>query len=318
MPHRTIDPIRGKNVLITGASGTVGSALIQRLEGSGAHVHCQSRTAQEARGGETWLCFDLTDSKAGLEGTPEWDLVFHLAAQTSIAASRDEPARAVWDNVMGFIELLEILRRQDAAPTVVMAGTVTQVGLPDTSTIIEGLPDAPVTMYDTTKLAAELILKQYVRDGRVRGCCLRLATVYGATTDRQAADRGVIDKVMRQALEGRSIHVYGHGNYLRDYVHIDDVVNAFIAAAEHPEETTGRAFVIGTGKGVTIKEAFLAAVTLAESITGRQVPLEHVDPPAGLSPIDLRDAVVNSTAFRAATGWAPIYDLESGLRKSYG
>ena len=306
------------NILVTGASGTVGSALTKRLLERHESVYCQSRSLQQSRWGEKWIRFDLTDSAAALSDLPEWDLVFHLAAQTSAPEARDDPIQALRDNVTALATLLDVLRAQENVPMVVIAGTVTQVGLPGTSLIHEGLRDEPLTFYDTTKLAAELVLKQYVREGWVRGCCLRLATVYGATSVKQASDRGVIDKVVRAAMDGHPIFVYGEGHYERDYVHIDDVVEAFLAAAEHQEQVNGKSFVIGTGRGISIKDAFTCAADIAASITGQRVNVESMEPPKGLSPIDFRSAVIDSRAFRDATGWTPKYDLRNGLAKSYG
>lgn len=305
-------------VLVTGASGTVGSILTKRLLEMHPSVHCQSRADRISVGGETWIRFDLKDSAEALRHFPEWDIVFHLAAQTSTSMARQNPLHALRDNITGLVSLLEVLRTQERPPMVFIAGTVTQVGLPETFTIHEGLCDDPVTFYDVSKLAAELFLKQYVREGWIKGCCLRLATVYGAAGVEQAADRGIIDRIMSAAIAGQSISVYGEGEYLRDYVHVDDVVEAFLAAAENPDGVNGKSFVIGTGLAVTLKEAFEHAAKVAGTITGREVEIHHVDPPTDLSPIEFRSAVMDSQAFRDATGWAPRYDLAAGLAKTYG
>lgn len=306
------------NILVTGASGAIGSTLTKRLLEEYSSVHCQSRSNRDSQWGEIWIQFDLTDSAEALRDHVEWDIVFHLAAQTSVSQAKEHPLRALRDNVTGLVSLLDVLRVQERLPMVVIAGTVTQVGLPETSIIHEGLCDDPVTFYDVTKLTAELFLKQYIREGWIQGCCLRFGTVYGATGDQQAADRGVIDKVVREAMEGHAISVYGEGTYQRDYVHVDDAVEALLAAVEHPDQVNGKSFVVGTGRGVTIKDAFLCAARIAASITGREVEVTHVTPPDDLSPIDFRSAVIESQPFRDATGWAPRYDLASGLAKTYG
>ena len=305
------------NILVTGASGTIGSRLTQRLLETHKQIYCQSRSERESRHGEHWMRFDLNDSESALTAGPKWDLVFHLAAQTSTTRAREDPALALKDNVQGFVRLLEVLRAQQNDAMVVITGTSTQVGLPQSSTITEDLPDHPITFYDATKLAAELFLKQYVREGWLRGCCLRLATVYGATGDQQSSDRGIIDRVVGEARAGRPVYVYGDGNYLRDYIHIDDVVEALVAAADHPDKVNGRAFVVGTGRPTTLKEAFEQAAAIGSKLGGAVVDIHHVQPPAGLSPIEFRNAVIDPRSFHEATGWIPRYDLASGLAHSY-
>ena len=305
------------NVLVTGASGAIGSALTKRLLEDHSTVYCQSRSEQTSQWGESWLRFELEGASAAFEQGPEWDVVFHLAGQTSIALARQDPLGALRDNVTSFVCLLEALRSQATKPLVISAGTATQVGLPDTVTIDGTLPDRPVTFYDVTKLGAEHFLLQYVREGWLRGCVLRLATVYGASSAKQAKDRGVIDKVTQAALRGEQLTVYGKGDYLRDYIHADDVVEAFVQAARHPDEVDGRSFLIGTARGLTVREAFECAADFAGSVTGTTVEVLTREPPAGLSPIDFRSAVVDPTPFQDATGWRPRYDLRSGLEKTY-
>lgn len=308
----------GKRVLITGASGFIGSALTERLLDLGARVSCQSRSRRSSVRAEEWMEFDLIDAKDSLRDVPGWDAVFHVAGQTSIAAARDDPMAALRDNVMGFAHLLDALRAHSQAPLVIFAGTVTQVGLTESPELTEDLTDHPVTFYDVTKLMAELLLMQYVREGWLAGCSLRLATVYGAVGPGRASDRGIIDRVFQQALDGRPLSVFGTGQYLRDYIHISDVVDAFLAAGTYRERVNGRTFLIGSGKGIYLLDAFRCAAELAEELTGQKVPIYEVDPPEGLSAIDFRSAVVASRSFTDATGWEPRYELSTGLRSSYG
>jgi nucleoside-diphosphate-sugar epimerase len=162
-----------------------------------------------------------------------------------------------------------------------------------------------------------MYLMQYVREGWLRGCSLRLANVFGRRTGGQQADRGILDKVFNQAAAGRSITIYGDGGYLRDYLFIDDAVSALMSAAEHAERTSGRYFCIGSGRGVSLKDAFLKVISMAADLTGVRASYEHVSPPGGLSGIESRNAIIDSSAFRQATGWVPKYDFDAGLNAAY-
>jgi nucleoside-diphosphate-sugar epimerase len=305
------------NVLITGASGFIGTALTERLLRKGHHLTCQSRHAHVDSSNVQWLQYDLCKDPLERLSLPSVEVVFHLAAQTSTYSAKQDPIGDLSANVFGFLTLLEYFRRQEQSPFVVLAGTVTEVGLTPHLPIHEALPDHPITFYDISKLTAEMYLKQYIREGWVTGCCLRFANVFGRREATQQADRGILDKIFSRALTGQNITIYGDGSYLRDYIFIDDVVSALEVAPQFPEQTNGRTFCIGTGVGTTLKEAFLKVSALATCITGVQVEHFYVVPPSELSDIEFRHAVIDSSAFREATGWSPQYDFETGLQAAY-
>jgi len=246
------------------------------------------------------------------------DVVYHLASQTSTYAARTNPLVDLEINAFGLLRLLEHLRRQRTPAFVVFTGTATEVGLTDRLPIREDMPDRPITFYDISKLTAELYLKQYVREGWVNGCTLRLANVYGGSRPGQQRDRGILDRVFAKARMGERVAVYGDGASLRDYIFIDDVVSALIAAPQHVAATNGRSFNIGSGRGVSLCEAFTKVAALARPGSAREALIEHVAPPADLSDIERRNAVIDSSAFTAATGWTPTFDFEAGIDAAYG
>lgn len=306
------------NVLVTGASGFIGTALIERLRAGGHHITAMSRAAHPDEPGVNWIQHDLVRDPVAHLSLPELDVVYHLAGQTSTYVALEDPIGDLETNVVGLLHLLECFRHQMSRPFIVITGTATEVGMPAILPIDESVPDHPMTFYDISKLTAEMYLLQYVREGWARGCCLRLANVFGRPAIGRHMDRRIIDKVFNQALAEHRIKIYGDGEYLRDYIFIDDVISALVTSPEHPIQTNGRRFYIGTGHGITLKEAFLQVGDLAGRIGGRQVEHEHVEPPVGLSPIEFRNAVIDSSAFTAATGWSPRFDFATGLAAAYG
>ena len=304
-------------VLITGASGLIGSALLDRLRAENHAVICQSRFTHEDEPGVKWIKLDLIkDSWEGIP-LPDIDVVYHLAGQTSTYRARQNPIEDLSVNVFGLLNLLEHFKKQALPPFVVIAGTATEVGLAEQLPIHENLPDRPITFYDISKLTAEMYLKQYVREGWIKGCALRFANVFGRCKAGQHADRGIIDKIFNRAAAGQNIIIYGDGNYLRDYIFIEDVVSALVLAGRHIDKTNGRNFYIGSGQGISLKEAFLKVISMAAVATGINADHEYVRPPADLSDIEYRNAVIDSSAFRQATGWAPQYDFDAGLKAAY-
>ncbi len=267
------------NILVTGASGLIGSALVQRLQEKSNAIYCQSRSFHEDESGVKWIKHDLISDSWDCLSLPEIDVIYHLAGQTSTYSARQNPIADLSANVLALLNLLEHFRKQVRPPFVVLAGTATEVGLTDQLPINESLPDRPITFYDISKLTAEMYLKQYVREGFVNGCCLRLPNVFGRMQSGQMLDRGIIDKVYRRAIAGQNINLYGDGSFIRDYLFLDDVVSALVLASENIERTNGRMFCLGSGQGITLKDAFLKVIAAAALVTGRKVELVQVPPP---------------------------------------
>lgn len=311
---------RDKSVLVTGAGGFVGGSLVHALAGAANRIIRLARTRLPVleQGDFTMedVIGDVRDAgtwKKVLDGV---DVVFHFAAQTSVYAAAEDPVSDLRTNVEGILGLLEGIRKAGIHPIVVFAGTVTEAGLTERLPVDESAPDRPITVYDLSKLTAENYLKLYIRQGWLRGASLRLANVYGPGPKASGSDRSVLNKVIQQALEGKEVFVFGDGGYTRDYLFIDDAVNAFLLAGVNPENVNGRHFIIGSGCGVALKDAFALAVKQVAAKTGRKVCLSHKEPPQGMLPIEFRSFVADPSAFINATGWRPQVDLREGIGRA--
>jgi UDP-glucose 4-epimerase len=241
------------------------------------------------------------------------DVIIHLAAQTSSYAAAEDPLADEAVNVRPVIALLEHCRRQSVQPFVVLASTVTITGIPAGLPVTDDTPPAPLTVYDLHKWMAEEYLKLAIRLGHARGTSLRLANVYGPGPRSSSGDRGVVNTMIRRALAGEAITTYGDGNWLRDYVYIDDVTAAFAAAVERPDMVNARHWIIATGEGETVGDAFRLVADRVAVRTGRRPPMRKVDPPAWLSPIEERHFIGDSSGFTAATGWRAEVKLAEGI-----
>jgi nucleoside-diphosphate-sugar epimerase len=304
-------------ILITGASGLIGSALIKRLRESEDLIICQSRESHPDALGVKWVKHDLITDSWECLAPYNIHAIYHLAGQTSIYGARKNPIVDISANVICLLNLLEYFRKLELRPFVVVAGTATEVGLTEQLPINEKLTDRPLSFYDLSKLTAEMYLKQYIREGFAQGCALRLSNVYGRSSLGQQKDRGILDKIFEAASVGNKITIYGEGNFLRDYIFIDDVVEAFLAAVKHSARTNGESFYIGTGQGVLLREAFLKVASIAVKIARKEIICEHVAHPDGMSPIEFRNAVIDSSAFKLATGWSPKYLFDTGIEAAY-
>ncbi len=312
--------LRGKTLAITGASGYIASRLIAALDPVVCHLLRVSRSALPAI---EPACPTVEDLIGDHRAPDLWqavaakaDVIFHLASQTNVYDAADDPLADSWANVEPMIRLLEACRHSGRTVTVLFAGTGTQAGLPESLPVTEDHPDVPVTVYDLHKNMAEGYLKYYCRENWVTGASLRLGSVYGPGASSANSGRGVLNHIVRQAIEEGELQVYGKGDYQRDYVYVDDVARAFLCAAVRPERLEGRHFVVSTGEAHELVEVFALVAERVRAATERKVSLRHVEPPENLSPIEFRHFVADSSAFRAAVGWSPRCGLRDGIDRA--
>ena len=193
---------------------------------------------------------------------------------------------------------------------------MTEAGIPTRLPVDETHPDTPITIYDLHKLMAESYLKYYSGQGIIQGAILRLANIYGPGPKSSSADRGVLNVMVRKALNGEPLTVYGKGDYLRDYVYVEDVARAFLMAGANIEPVNSQHFVIGSGQGCTLAEAFNLVAERVALKAGQPVPVTHVEPPTPQSPIEARNFVADTTRFWQATGWKARVSLTEGIDRT--
>jgi nucleoside-diphosphate-sugar epimerase len=311
----------GKRILITGGAGYLADGLIRALQDVDCEIICLDRSGRQAMPMEGTarvhqLQGDVRHRTVWESALDNVHVVFHFAAQTSVPVAREEPQADFEVNVLPMLHMLETCRLKGWRPVVLFAGTVTEAGIPTRLPVDETHPDCPITIYDLHKWMAEAYLKHYAREGIAKGVTLRLANVYGPGPASSSADRGVLNAMVRRALRGEDLTVYGTGESVRDYVYVEDVSRAFLAAVPHIDQLNGRHVVIGTGDGHTLRDAFNLVADRVALKKGRRVNAVCVEPPTPLSPIEARNFIADTRLFRQATGWQPRYSLRDGLDRT--
>ena len=307
----------GRRILVTGAGGYIAGVLIKALLARGSHVIRLSRRELPPQAGVVDVMGDPRLPATWTDPLLDADIVFHLAAETSTYAAAANPLASLEATVVSTLALIEGYRHAGRMPAVVMASTALVLGLTQNLPASDATPPQPVTVYDMHKLMAEMHLAQAARDGFVRACSLRLANVYGPSPQAHgAADRGILNRMVRKALAGEAVTIYGDGALLRDYVYVDDVAAAFLAAGAAIETCTGRSFLVASGESVTIGRAFTLVAERVTVLTGREVTVRHVDWPAGMAAIEYRNFVGDSRGLADAAGWQPRIALQDGIDRT--
>lgn len=308
----------GKKILVTGGGGFIAASLIKLLCATDCHIMrlLRSPSADWPESGLAHienLIGDVRDPALWQSLPDGMDVIFHLAAQTSTYEANRNPRADLDSNVLPMLLMLQACRERAVSPTVICASTVTIYGLPDRLPVDENRPDAPITVYDLHKQMAENYLKYHARIGTVRGTSLRLANVYGPGPCSSRADRGVLNQMVGRALRGEALTVYGRGEQLRDYVHVEDVAKAFLMAAAHMDALNGKHCNIGRGVGYSIAQALQLVAERVTARTGKPVAVISVEPPAGQLLIEARNFVADTRNFSDTTGWRAHHELPHGI-----
>jgi len=295
-------------VLVTGAGGYVGAAVVAALGARGHEpVAMAYGDATRIPPGVQVRPADLRDPPSLARAVAGVDAVCHLAGLTRARESWARPLDYFAVNVGGTVELLRAMA--DAhVDRLVFASTGAIYGSPERQPMAEELPDAAPHPYASSKVAAEAVLTWEAARRHLPVAALRLFNAAGGADPDQTR---IIPRVL-SAAAGRTdaFGVNGDGSAVRDYLHVDDAADAFVAALAHPPTPgTVRRYNIGSGVGTSIAEVIAAA----ERVTGRAVPLRH-QPPAD----EPQRLVCDPSRAVAELGWKPSRSgLETILRDAW-
>lgn len=321
MSNRILANYRGQRILVTGGAGYLGTNLILLLGKIDCQIIRLDKTS--ARNIPQNIKAQIIDITADIRQFEIWertlkdvDIVFHFAAQTSVYTADQNPVEDFAINVKPMLYLLEVCRKKNWQPIILFSGTVTEAGVPTYLPVDESYPDKPITIYGLHKLMAENYLKYYINQGVIKGAVLRLVNVYGPGPKSSSADRGILNMMIQKALKGEDLTLYGQGNYLRDYIFVEDVARAFLMAGTNIELLNGQHLVIGSGEGHTLSEAFNMVAERVKLKTGKHVQVVNIEPPTPQSPIEARNFIANSQRFSQIAGWQVDYSLSEGIDRT--
>ena len=284
------DSYEGKVVLVTGGSGYIGSALIDKLKKFNCQIIRTSRTKLAPMDGVQDKILDLTNDESWIDIVSCADVVFHLAGNTSIPFAEKNVDNSLQSTLLPIANLIYASKKLKTCPKVIYASTATVYGMIDIQPVSEEVIPRPVSIYDLHKHYAEQHLTMANNQGLLSVKSLRLANVYGPSlSESHSEDRGILSRITKACMQGHGISAYGGGNYLRDYIYIDDVVDAFLSSgiADSPYTVLN----VASGIGSTVKEVFEMIAGEVEKSTGISANIVDTSWPQNINIIETRDFI---------------------------
>jgi len=301
--------------LVTGAAGFIGSTLVDRLLADGHSVigvdDLSSGRSENLGPAERHADFEFAKADIvgadliGLLADTKPEVVFHLAAQISVRHSVDDPPFDASVNVVGTVRLAEAARRAGVRKIVHTSSGGSIYGTPPSYPTSEDVPTDPTSPYAASKVAGEIYLNTFRNLYGLECSHIAPANVYGPRQDPHG-EAGVVAIFAQALLAGRPTKIFGDGSDTRDYVFVDDVVDAFVKASG--DTGGGQRFNVGTGVETSVRQLHSE---IAKAVGASDEPEFH---PPRLG--DLRRSCLDISRAETVLGWRPNVKLADGVART--
>ena len=291
--------------LVTGGCGFIGSNIVDRLISDGHEVIVlDNKSADNAKffvnEKAQYACQDISNYQLTNTFYAGVDYVFHLAAESRIGPSIDNPLDTVQKNCLGTATVLQCARKWGVKKVMYSSTSSGYGNNPHPN--VETQPDDCLNPYSVTKIAGEKLCKMYTDLFGMKTVTFRYFNVYGDRAPRTGQYSPVIGIFFRQRDAGEDLTIVGDGEQRRDFVHVSDVVSANLAAAFNDVDDVhyGQVYNVGSGKNCSVNE-------IASWISDKQV---HLPERVG----EVRVSLANIDKIKNVFGWEPKVDLEEWVR----
>jgi len=304
--ERTVSTIASTRCLVLGGAGFIGLNLCNRLVDRGADVTCFSRSqtgADDLDPRVTRVIGQFDDRLALANAVEGQDVVFHLIAGSVPQSSNRDPSAELAAAPIATLHLLEICRSARIKKIVFSSSGGAIYGIPHTTPIPEGAPTDPISAYGISKLMIEKSLYLYRHLHGIDYQILRIANPYGRF-QLGNKHQGLIGSYIHRVLADMPLEVWGTGEVVRDFLHVDDVSDALLAAIDY--DGPHKVMNVGSGAGLSVNQ-IIAELQVAfgrDRLPCVYKPSRSADVPAN---------VLDTTLIRSELGWQPRVPLREGL-----
>jgi UDP-glucose 4-epimerase len=299
-----------KRALVLGGNGFIGSNLVRGLVEAGLAVRVldlRRESALPLPDAVEYVEGDFTNRALSEQALEGMDAVYHLASVTTPASGTSDPVYDVTENLIGTLRLLEASVARGVRRVVFTSSGGTVYGRPRQVPIPEDHPQDPINSYAIVKLAIEKYLGMYAHLGRLDPIVLRVSNPYGPGQFTHGA-QGAVAVALGCLATGQPFRMWGDGSVVRDFLYVDDLTRALLAALQAPA-VGPHVFNIGSGAGVALRDV----LTACERVAGRPLDVERLPGRA----IDVPANVLDCTRAREQLGWSPTVPLAEGLSRTW-
>lgn len=312
------DFFANKAVLITGGAGFLGSSLAHALVAHGVKVTVVDAMLPLYGGNEfnledireqvEFVKGDIRDADLMAKLVAGKDLIYNFAAQVSYIDSKEQPFLDLDINGKGHLTVLEAVREHAPKARVMFSSSRMVYGKIQTTPVQESHPTDPLSLYGIHKLLGEKYYRYYADTFGIHTISVRIPNPYGPRQQMKHSKYSIVGWFVRQAMEGNSITVFGDGKQERDYLYVDDIIEAFLALTE--SGASGEVYNIGTHERVTFGD--MVDTVLAEVGSGTK---ENVPWPENYEKNETGNYIADTSKIQKITDWRPKVTLKEGIRK---
>jgi CDP-glucose 4,6-dehydratase len=302
-----------KNILITGATGLVGGNLAQRLTNEGANVVALVRSKNP----KSYFSTENLESKAtlaygdlsnlekicGIMGRYEIEYVFHLAAQPIVTTAKENPYETFTTNIAGTLNILEAIRRSSTVKSAIIASSDKSYGESPALPYTEDMPMNGVFPYDASKSCADIISLSYARTYGLPIAVTRCANIYGAG---DLNFNRLIPGAIKAGLTDTTLDIRSDGKMVREYLHVSDVVDAYLMLADKINDVKGEAFNFTNGESTNVIETIAKVSEALET----DITINILNTAKG----EIPSQTLSCEKAKSRLGWSARCNLSAGLR----
>lgn len=305
---------RHSHILVTGGTGFVGSHLVEALVQRGARVVVPFRSIDHAsyfmtQGLDKKVVLaqgDITDRRRITDIVSKYEIetIYHLAAQPIVDTAYANPVETITTNVIGTTHILDAAWQSATVQRIIVTSSDKAYGKSD-KTYSEDHPLAGDHPYEASKSAADIITTAYVKTYGAPVSTVRFGNIYGPGDLNMSR---IIPSIVNSAITGEELALRSDGTFVRDYVYVGDVVDAYLYLLEHFDSARGEAFNIASDTSLSV----LKLIESAQRILGIKIPYSIKNTQKN----EIPSQHLNWSKI-AKLGWRPKFSLEMGLLETY-
>ena len=291
---------KGKRILVTGGSGFIGVNLIKKLKELGAQIE----------NFDLLLGFDIQNEKQ-LESTAkkQFEIIYHLAGFSGSSQSNLSGSKCFKINTLATANLLEFLAKYSPLTKLIISSSRLEYGKPVYLPVNEDHPTNPTSFYGLSRLLATQMALIYHQKNHLAVTVFRTSNVYGSHPKSKFSGFNIINYFIDLARQNKTLTIFGDGQQLRDYIFIDDLIEAFILAIS--PKAGGQIYNLGFGQGIRLKD--MARLIVKKVGKGN---LKFIKWPKDYQEVETGSYITDITKIKKELDFVPKVDFEEGILKT--